>query len=84
MLFSTINILDLLFNNYQGSASMKKLYDRFERKILIGNRKLQWLFESLHRFSLRGMNFDQVQSIETSGELYVIVLLRKKLAIKKS
>lgn len=58
---------------------MKKLYDLFERKVLIGNRKLQWLYESLHRFSLRGMNYDQAGTITESGELYVIGHLAKKL-----
>jgi FkbM family methyltransferase len=60
---------------------MNKLYDRFERKALIGNSKLQWLFESLHRFSLRGMNYNQVTA-EDSGEQFVINYLQKKLSKK--
>ena len=58
---------------------MNKLYDRFEQKVLIGKPKLQWLFESLHRFSLRGMNYDQVQSIDKSGEVFVIHYVHDKL-----
>jgi FkbM family methyltransferase len=58
---------------------MIKLYDRFERKILIGNSKLQWLFESLHRFSLRGMNYDQVSTPQESGELFVLNYLKDRL-----
>jgi FkbM family methyltransferase len=57
---------------------MNKLYDLFERNVLIGNQKLQWLFESLHRFSLRGMNYDQVSTVQNSGELFVIDYLRRK------
>lgn len=60
-----------------------RLYDSFERKVLIGNSKLQWLYESLYRFSLRGMNYDQVQSVEESGELFVINYLSKKLLNKR-
>jgi FkbM family methyltransferase len=62
---------------------MKGLYDGFERKVLIGNSKLQRLFESLHRFSLRGMNYDQVQTVEDSGEMFVIDYIKKKVLGQK-
>lgn len=58
---------------------MIKLYDFIERKLLIGNSKPQWLFESLHRFSLRAMNYNQVQSIYESG-VFVIKHLAKKIS----
>lgn len=61
---------------------MLKLYDQFERKILIGNSKLQWLFESLHRFSLRGMNYDQVSTPYESGEVFVLNYIKNKLQIE--
>ncbi len=63
--------------------AIKNMLDLFERKVLIGNSKFQRLFESLHRFSLRGMNYDQVQSLERSGELFVMNYLKEKLRSQK-
>lgn len=37
----------------------------------------------MHRFSLRGMNYDQVQNIEQSGELSVLKLVKQKITRSK-
>lgn len=58
---------------------MINFYDSFERNVLIGRSSLQRFFESLHRFSLRGMNYDQVSTPKSSGELYVLKYLQNKL-----
>ncbi|MEQ8924874.1 MAG: FkbM family methyltransferase [Fulvivirga sp.] len=56
---------------------IKKIYDLVERRYLIGKIKLQPLFESMYRFSLRGMNYGQNHSVETSGELWVLKFASK-------
>ena len=56
---------------------LKALYDFIERKFLIGKQKYQPIFESLHRISLRGMNYGQNHSVKESGEVWVINYLYK-------
>jgi FkbM family methyltransferase len=50
---------------------MKTLLILFE-KLLIGRKRLQPFYEMLHRISLRGMNYDQAQSITKSGEIFAM------------
>ncbi len=50
---------------------MKKLISKFEVAV-IGWLKLQPIFESLHRFALRGMNYEQSHVLDRSGELFVL------------
>lgn len=71
----TCNLL-LIWNNYQ---MLKKLYDKFERNFVIGRASLQPLFESLHRISLRGMNYGQIANLNTSGEYWLMTYIKKQL-----
>jgi FkbM family methyltransferase len=64
---------------------IRKLYDFIERKLLIGRLGYQPFYESLHRISLRGMNYGQNDSSETNGERWVMNYIKDLNAkIKKN
>lgn len=50
---------------------------------LTGRRVLQPFWETLHRWSLAGMNFGQVDVPTRSGEAWVLSLLQKRLAASR-
>jgi FkbM family methyltransferase len=56
---------------------MKKFLDRIERT-LIGKIRLQPFYESLHRISIRGMNYMQSQEIHMTGEIGAMTYAKEK------
>ena len=56
---------------------MKKFLERIERS-LIGKIQLQPFYESLHRISIRGMNYMQSQAIHRTGEIGAMKYVKDK------
>lgn len=56
---------------------MKQIFDSIER-FLIGKIRLQPFYESLHRISIRGMNYMQSQEIHLTGEIGAMQFAKKR------
>jgi FkbM family methyltransferase len=61
---------------------LKRIYDYIERKFLIGKIRFQPFFESMHRISLRGMNYGQNTDSESNGEFWVMKYVQAHLIDK--
>lgn len=60
---------------------MKKTLISIE-KIFLGKKKFQSIYEMLHRISLRGMYYDQAQSVSASGEIFAMKFAESNLKRK--
>ncbi|MFI5128671.1 MAG: FkbM family methyltransferase [Chitinophagales bacterium] len=58
---------------------MKKLFKKFLQRIS-GKIRYQRLFEGLHSMAIKGMNYGKGGDFRTSGELFTLGYIKKKLA----
>jgi FkbM family methyltransferase len=50
------------------------------KNLILGNARLQTLFQTLYKIGLKGMNYDRGQVVEHSGEEYVLDYVRRRFA----
>ena len=49
------------------------------KDLIVGNKRFQFIFERLHRISLRGMNYGLGGMIKSSGELWLLNHVKQQL-----
>lgn len=59
------------------------MFKKLAKKLLVGNKFLQKLYVNLHKLALAGMQFGYSKSVTTSGEVYALKYIYKKLQTKQ-